>query len=122
MRIGVGDGCVHDVSISNVIVDDRTHCAFCFVGSWGKSGQGVDISDISISHVQSRAARFCAFRSGPKESPAKIENITFADVAGADGFMSEAIGSQLRPIEGLRFKDVRLAKGIRCEHVRGLRS
>lgn len=34
--------------------------------------------------------------------------------------MSEAIGSQLRPIEGLRFKDVRLAKGIRCEHVRGL--
>ena len=64
IRVGVGEGRIHDAAFSNIVVED-TRTAVNLVSSWNKDSRGVDISRISFSNFRVDAFLFCQVSASP---------------------------------------------------------
>ena len=73
IRVGVGEGRIHDAAFSNIVVED-TRTAVNLVSSWSKESRGVDISRISFSNFRVDAFLFC------QVSPKFAKEAEFSDI------------------------------------------
>lgn len=81
-RIGVGDGTIRNVAISNIVIT-RAATAFLIQSSYWKEGPGVAISDLSIHNIQARdLACPLQIMAGTEYATSPVENIFIAGFHG----------------------------------------
>ena len=116
IRVGVGEGRIHDATFSNIVVED-TRTAVNLVSSWSKESRGVDISRISFSNFRVDAFLFC--QVSPKfAKEAEFSDIVFSDVSGVQRVASEVTGNASRAAERVRFRNVDLPCGVFARNVK----
>jgi hypothetical protein len=114
VRVGVGDGRIHDATFDNIVVHD-TRTAIDIVSSWSKASRGVDIQDLRFSNMQIDCCDFLHLY--PKYAKDRvIRNVTFSGVTGRTLISSFASGTDEVPLRGIRFKDVELTHGTILRH------
>ena len=118
IRIGVGDGAIHDAVFSNLTMDGETRTAVNFVSSWVAASRGVDISRISFANVISHAAQFCRIYAGPSNTANILADVTFRGVSGTQETASEVAGYPAHPAERFSFIDVDLPQGVTFDNVK----
>ena len=118
IRIGVGDGSIHDAVFANLTMDGETRTAVNFVSSWVSETRGVDISRISFANVISHAAQFCRIYAGPSNTANVLSDVTFSNVSGSQATASEVAGHPNHPAERIRFQDVNLPCGVTLDNVK----
>ena len=118
IRIGVGDGAIHDAVFSNLTMDGETRTAVNFVSSWVAASRGVDISRISFMNVISHAAQFCRIYAGPSNTANVLSDVTFSGVSGSQMTASEVAGHPDHPAERFRFLNVNLPHGVTLDNVK----
>ena len=118
IRIGVGDGAIHDAVFSNLTIDGETRTAVNFVSSWVAATRGVDISRISFANVISHTAQFCRAYAGPSQTVNVLADVTFRGVMGTQAVPSEVAGHPAHPAERFSFIDVDLPLGVTLDHAK----
>ena len=114
VRVGVGDGRIHDATFDNIVVHD-TRTAIDIVSSWSKASRGVDIQDLRFSNMQIDCCDFLHLY--PRYAKDRvIRNVTFSGVTGRTLISSFASGTAEAPLRGIRFKDVELTHGTILRH------
>ena len=113
VRIGVGEGVVHDATFANIVVRDASG-AVNVVSSWSPSSRGVDVRGIRFCGMQIDCGNFfhCYGRHAKE---ADIGDITFSDVGGLTRSPSLVKGMPGHPMHDLRFRNVDLPHGIVVE-------
>ena len=112
VRIGVGDGMVHDAAFRKIEIYD-TRTAVDFVSSWRRGGKGVAMDGISFDGMNVEAVLFC--RMQPKfAEKTRIGNISFANVTGRTECASWITGREKSPVGTVKFENVRLPHGVVC--------
>ena len=104
VRIGVGEGRIHDVVISNVVVSD-TRYAFNFVGAYGRGNRGTDITDVRISQARVEAEKLLDMRHR-FSTVALFDNITFDGISAKTKEPSELVAAATRPFGKIVFRNV----------------
>ena len=118
IRIGVGDGAIHNAVFSNLTIDNETRTAVSIVSSWVAASRGVDISNISFMNVISHAAQFCRINAGPSNTANVLADVTFNGVSGSQMTASEVEGHPDHPVERFRFLNVNLPHGVTLDNAR----
>lgn len=118
IRIGVGDGAIHDAVFSNLTIDSETRTAINFVSSWVAATRGVDIYRISFANIISHAAQFCRIYSGPSNTANVLADITFNGVYGSQMTAAEVAGHPDHPAERFNFINVDLPYGVTLDNVK----
>ena len=112
VRVGVGDGRVHEAAFRNIEIYD-TRTAVDFVSSWRRGGKGVTMDGIAFDGMKVEAVLFC--RMQPKfAEETHIGNIRFANVAGRTECASWITGREKSPVGTVMFENVRLPHGVIC--------
>ena len=118
MRIGVGEGVIHDATFANIVVHD-TRTAVNIVSSWSPSSRGVDIRGIRFCGMQLDCVNFLrCYANYAKE--ADTGDITFSDIGGLTRKPSSIAGADGRPIHDLRFRNVDLQHGVAVKNAENL--
>ena len=108
VRFGVGEGKVHHVALSNLVIRD-TRNAFNFVGAYSKGNRGTDITDIRVSNVVLDAERFVHFY--PRfATEVEFRDIAFSGISGQVRKPSIIRSVPGKPTKGLVFRDFRLPR------------
>ena len=110
IRIGVGEGNIHDATFSNIVVHD-TRTAINFAASWNPKSKGTDIWNLSFSNFRIDAFCFCQM-SAKFSRTARIDDIVFSDISGTQEIASELTGAAERPARRIRFRNVDMPHGI----------
>ena len=98
VRVGVGTGVVHRVSVRNLKINEAGR-ALHVQSSYLAGSRGVDISEVSFADVEVRnAGAVVSVTGGTKGSKAKIEDISFENVRGESLFAPSVTGAgETRP-------------------------
>ena len=114
VRVGVGDGRIHDAAFDNIVVYD-TRTAIDIVSSWSKSSRGVDIEGLRFSNWRIDCCDFLHFY--PNFAKDRImRDVTFAGVTGKTLIPSLVSGAEGSPLRRIRFRDVELPHGTILRH------
>ena len=115
VRVGVGDGHIHDATFDNIVVYD-TRTAIDIVSSWSKTSRGVDIEGLRFSNWRIDCCDFLHFY--PNYAKNRImRDVTFSGITGRTLIPSLVSGSAESPLWCIRFKDVELTHGTILRHV-----
>lgn len=127
-RIGVGEGLVENVTVSNIVIE-TARTAFNFVSSWSEKRRGVDIRNIRINNIVVDCAILAhMYYNFAKETEisdisitnvsGKLRQINEMDLARRDvrskwlnvpsNYLVEMKGKPNLPIKNIRFADIRL--------------
>lgn len=108
MRIGVGQGTIRHVRVSNIVVA-HAGVGFHVQPIYGKGVKGVDISDVSISHCSVReAARAISVYGAPTK---RVRNISFSDILFEENDIVEGPMVDACFGDGIVFRGLRLYRG-----------
>lgn len=110
VRIGVGEGRIHDAVFSNLVVSD-SNWAFNFVGAYSPKGRGTDIEGVRISNVRVAAKHFVMMQHR-YSTEVDFSDIVFSGISGdvkEPSVINAVVG---RPFSGIVFRDVDLPKGV----------
>ncbi len=118
IRVGVGEGNIHDATFSNIIVHD-TRTAINLASSWNPKSKGVDAWNLSFSNFRVDAFCFCQLTTKFSRT-ARIDDIVFSDISGEQEIASELTGAAERPARRIRFRNVDLPHGLMARNVEGL--
>ncbi len=118
IRVGVGEGRVHDATFSNILVHN-SRTAVNLVSSWNPKSRGVDIWNLSFSNFRVDAFLFCQLYSRYSRV-ARFDDIVFSDIAGTQQVASEVSGAPDRPANRIVFRNVDLPHGVFARNVEGL--
>lgn len=114
IRIGVGEGCIHDATFSRLAIRD-TRIGINMVSGWSPESKGVDIHDFSFSDLNVDCWMFAqmnpAFGKGRR-----FDGLTFRNVVGRQEIASELIGNASRPPNRIMFENVTLPQGLVTEN------
>ncbi len=114
VRVGVGDGRIHDATFDNIVVYD-TRTAIDIVSSWSKASRGVDIQNLRFSNMQIDCCDFLHFY--PRYAKDRImSDVTFSGITGKTLIPSVVSGAAESPLRRIRFKDVELTHGTILRH------
>ena len=115
IRVGVGNGEIHDATFSNIVVTGyRT--AISIVSNWSNdpaSCVGVNIRGIEFSNIHTTARRFLNLKldnhdGGPAKTSATISDITIRGVRGTMELNNLVRGNGVGTLEGIMLDDIRL--------------
>lgn len=117
IRVGVGEGNVHDATFDNILVHN-SRTAVNLASSWSKTSKGVDVWNLSFSNFRVDAFLFC--RLYPNFSrTARMENLVFSNIAGVQRIASEVSGAPENHARNIRFRNVDLPCGVMVRNVEG---
>ena len=116
IRVGVGNGPIHDVTFSNVAIHD-TRTAVNFCSSWGAFG--TPIRNVRFSGLTVDALDFLRMHQNGKTTP--MEDIYFSDVSGCVRMRSRIWPKKGHPFRNIAFRDIDLPFGLEAFHVEGLK-
>ena len=111
VRIGVGEGRIHDAVFSNITVSDAQVAAFNFVASWSPSSRGTDITGIRVQNVRIVAHDFLRMHH-MCATEALFRDIVFDGVSGTVRRPSRIYARKTRPFENIAFRNVELPCGF----------
>ena len=114
IRVGVGEGSIHDISISNVNVYN-SRIAFNFVASWSQTSRGTDISGVRISGARIEAAAFLKMYH-KFSTEAIFRDILLSDVSGSVKEDIQIIANESMPFRNIVLQDIGLDCGIKAEN------
>ena len=114
IRIGVGEGNIHDLNISNVNVYN-SRIAFNFVASWSKDSRGTDISGVRISGARIEASSFLKMYH-KYSTEAVFRDIIFSDVSGSVKEDIQIIADKAMPFKNIVLDNIDLSCGINAEN------
>ena len=114
IRIGVGEGNIHDINISNVNVYN-SRIAFNFVASWSQDSRGTGISGVRISGARIEASSFLKMYH-KFSTEAVFRDITFSDVSGSVKEDVQIIADKAMPFRNIVFENIDLSCGINAEN------
>ena len=115
VRLGVGDGTIHDAVLKNLEIYD-TRTAVDVVSSWRKGGKGVDFSDILFDGMKVDCRVFCRIYHRYAKT-ATFKGLKFANVNGTTLLPAWVTGRRSDPIEEVSFENVNLPNGISAFNV-----
>lgn len=110
IRPGVGEGAIHDATISNVTISD-TRTAFNFVGAYSKTSRGPDIRGIRIANVRIEANDFLKMHHMYAKE-AVFADIVFDGVSGKVADRSVVWARPTKPFEKIVLRNVDLPCGF----------
>ncbi len=110
IRVGVGEGRIHDAVFTGITISDTQKVAFNFVSSYGPNDRGTDITDIRISNVMIDAREFLRMHH-MYSTEGLFRNIIFDGISGRvedseNGVIMRA--RKTRPFENIVFRNVDL--------------
>ena len=114
IRIGVGEGHIHDAVISDVTISD-TNVAFNFVGSYVKDCRGTDIDGILLSQIRVQAHELLRIHHMHAQA-AVIKDITLDGISGTAPNTSRIWAREAAPFEGIILRDVDVPAQFECIH------
>ena len=118
VRIGVGEGVVHDATFANIVVRD-TRTAVNIVSSWSPSSRGVDIRGIRFCGMRLDCANFLHCYAKYAKN-ADMGDITFSEIGGLTCKPSSIAGADGRPIHDVRFRNVDLSHGVTVKNAENI--
>ena len=110
IRLGVGEGNIHDAVFSNLTISD-TRTAFNFVSSYVRGSRGTDICGIRVQNVRVDAAIFLRMHH-MYSTEGLFRDIVFDGVSGSVGQPSRIYAKKSRPFENIAFRNVELPGGF----------
>jgi len=113
IRVGVGDGIVRNCVFSNCIIEN-TRTGIELVSSWRPGSHGVDMTGLMFSNFRVDAGVFCRIRH-QYATEAVVRDIEFSGISGSSELASEIRSNRKGKFSGIRFRDVRVGKGVAIE-------
>jgi len=110
IRLGVGEGRVHDAVFSNLTISDA-YIAFNFVSSYVRGSRGTDIFGIRVQNVRVDATTFLRMHH-MYSTEGLFRDIAFNGVSGTVREPSRIYAKKTRPFENIAFRDVELPGGF----------
>ena len=110
IRLGVGEGRIHDAVFSNITISD-VRTAFNFVSSYSRGSRGADICGIRMHGVRVDAERFLRMHH-MYSTDGLFRDIVFDGVSGTVRQPSCIYAKKTRPFENIAFRDVELSCGF----------
>ena len=118
LRAGVGNGCVHDVTLDNIVVHGARN-ALNFVGAWKACAKGVDFVNIRCSNWTVDCQKL--IRLYPhKAEKVTFKNLYFSNFSGVAREPSELTGLAAMPAENIVFDNVDVACKVMVKNVKPL--
>lgn len=116
VRVGVGDGDVHDATFTGITVHN-TRTAINFVSSWKADAvDGVDFRNIQFSNWTVDCRYLFILYAGPLAEGVKrkssMRDILFADFSGASSFGGMIHGSAADEWKNIRLSNIKVPVGI----------
>ena len=112
IRIGVGEGHIHDAVLSNITIAD-TNTAFNIVGAYEKNGRGTDIDGILLKDIKVQANELVRIHH-MRSKACTIRDITFEDISGLAPNVSHIWGRKAAPFRGIVFRNVNVPASYEC--------
>jgi len=109
IRIGVGEGGIHDAYFSDIDITD-SGTAFNYVAAYGRTSRGTDIHDIRTSGVRVQAKCFLKMHHMYSRE-AEFRNIVFEDVNGQTEQKSIIRAWHESPFKDICMRNVELPLG-----------
>lgn len=104
IRIGVGEGHIHDAVLSGISISD-TNVAFNIVGAYSKGARGPDIDNILLRDIKVEAQELLRIHHMRSKS-CSIHDITFDCVSGTAPNVSHIWAKMAAPFQNIVFKKV----------------
>lgn len=118
VRIGVGDGRIHDIVIRGLTVSDsRTALSFC--PNWTKEGGSVSIENVRCSDIAVDCKSFCRMIVRYAKGVA-LKGLHFDGISGKVTEPACLFGRTSCPIEDVTFRDVDVPLGVEAYKVKDL--
>ena len=114
IRLGVGEGRIHDAAFSNLVVSDTGFAINC-VGAYGKGNRGTDITGIRFSNLRIDARQFL-WMHHRHATVAVFDDIVFDGVTGKVRLPSVIEMKATKPATRIGFVNVDLPMGVRVKN------
>ena len=112
IRIGVGEGNIHDAVFSNLTISD-TKQAINIVAAYVRGNRGTDIYGIRFNNIRVQANELV--RIHHMHSPAAmIKDIVFDGISGSVKYTSKLWAKQAAPFADIIFRNVDVATDVEC--------
>lgn len=112
IRIGVGEGHIHDAVLSDITISD-TSTAFNVVGAYEKNGRGTDIDGILLKNIKVQANELVRIHH-MRSKGCTIRDITFEDISGLAPDVSHIWARKAAPFKGIVFRNVNVPAYYEC--------
>ena len=116
VRIGVGEGHIHDATLSDLTISD-TNIAFNFVGSYSKTERGTDIDGILIQDVRVEANELLRIHHMWSKD-AVFKDITLDGISGTAPNVSRIWAKKAAPFRNIVLRDVEVPAQFECINAR----
>ncbi len=114
IRVGVGDGNIHDVTFNNIVIHN-TRTAVNFCSSWGRFG--TDIRRVRFSNFSIESIDFLRMHQNGKTTP--VEDVYFSNLSGYVRQRSRIWAKEGHPFRNIKLRNVDLPQGIEVLNVEG---
>lgn len=118
-RIGVGDGSIHDCSISNCSIRASTR-GINFSATWFP-GRGCDFENIAVDGIVSHTTSSFLRIHRLKGRDTVVRGIRVSNVSGSQGLPSYIWSRRGKPFEDISLVNVDMDNGVEAVNVDGLR-
>ena len=112
VRIGVGEGYIHDATLSDLTITD-TNIAFNFVGSYGKTERGTDIDGIILKDIRVEAKELLRIHHMWAKD-AIFRDITLDGISGTAPNVSRIWAKKAAPFRHIVLRDVNVPARFEC--------
>ncbi len=112
IRIGVGEGRIHDAVFSNITISD-TKTAFNIVGAYEKDGRGTDIDGILIKDIRVDSKELIRIHHMHSKA-CTIKDITFDSISGSAPETSHIWAREAAPFKGIVLRNIDVPTQFEC--------
>lgn len=112
IRIGVGEGHIHDAVFSNITISD-TKTAFNIVGAYEKDGRGTDIDGILIKDIRVDSKELIRIHHMHSKA-CTIKDITFDSISGSAPETSHIWAREAAPFKGIVLRNIDVPTQFEC--------
>ncbi|MBP5539624.1 MAG: right-handed parallel beta-helix repeat-containing protein [Bacteroidales bacterium] len=116
IRVGVGEGHIHDAVLSNIRITD-SNTAFNIVSAYDKKSRGADIDNILFQDITVEANQLLRIHH-MRSKDAVIKNICFERISGTAPHVSHLWAKAAAPFEDIVFRQVDVPASYECIHAR----
>ena len=112
IRIGVGEGRIHDAVFSNITISD-TKTAFNIVGAYEKNGRGTDIDGILIKDIRVDSKELIRIHHMHSKA-CTIKDIIFDSISGSAPESSHIWAREAAPFKGIVLRNIDVPAQFEC--------
>lgn len=112
IRIGVGEGHIHDAVLSNIRITD-TNVAFNIVGAYSKNTRGTDIDSILFKDIDVEASELLRIHH-MRSKDALIKDITFDGIRGTAPNICRFWAREAAPFRNIVLRNVDVPAQYEC--------